>query len=103
MCRTDLGKVLTNAQNIAAQNCLLRVQEARQQKKKEAKKSDPPPSCFFFGCLSIFLHQKKTHFCRKRLCTVVCLCFVALVNTFPWICSILSTSAARFTHSLNYV
>ena len=48
----------------------------------------------FFCCLSLFLYPKKTIFCRKRLCTVASLCFVALVSTFPYRCSILSTSPA---------
>ena len=41
---------------------------------------------FFFCCLSLFLHN----FSQKRLCTVVSLCFVALVSTFPYICSVMS-------------
>ena len=37
---------------------------------------------------------RRRTFCRKRLCTTVSLCFVALVSTFPEISSISSASPA---------
>ena len=49
---------------------------------------------FFFCCQSIFLIPEECNFCRKRSCTIVSLCFVALVSTFPYICFILSVSPA---------
>ena len=41
-----------------------------------------------FRCLSLsLLTPEEDIFCRKRLCTIVSLCFFALVSTFPYICS----------------
>ena len=47
-------------------------------------------SFFFFVCLSSYTRRrrKKREKKKKLLCTVVSLCFVALVSTFPQICSI---------------
>ena len=33
--------------------------------------------------VSLLTPPKKTIFCRKRLCTILSLCFAALVSTFP--------------------
>ena len=55
--------------------------------------------CFLLLLLSVSLHPKKTIFCRKRSCTIVSLCSIALVSTFPQSCSILSALPA-VVHSL---
>ena len=58
-------------------------------KEEDSQKGAYVTSClaflisFFFRCLSIFSHLKKTIFCWKRLC------FAVYVSTFPWTCSIL--------------
>ena len=92
------------------------MQEDRQ-KKKEAKKRTDKKELMSVMFLNIFfLHQlllaspllrfilllssiyllapEEDFSYQKRLCTIIFLHFVALVSTFPWICSILSTSPA---------
>ena len=46
--------------------------------------------CFLLSLSVSLLTPEEDNFCRKRLCTVVSLCFVALVSTFPYICSVQS-------------
>ena len=51
------------------------------------------PSCLSSSLLPssfvvYLLAPKEDDICRKRSCTIVSLCFVALVSTFPQICSI---------------
>ena len=47
-----------------------------------------PLLCFLLLLLSVsLLAPEEDIFCRKRLCTIVSLCFVALVSTFPQIFS----------------
>ena len=43
---------------------------------------------------SVFLHPKKTIFVESARNVLLFPCFVALVSSFPYICSILSTSPA---------
>ena len=51
--------------------------------------------CFLLLWLSVsLLTPEEDNLCRNRSCAIVSLCFVALMNTLPWICSILSTSPA---------
>ena len=53
--------------------------DRQQKKKKEVNKIG-----FFFCCLSVVLHLKKT-ICRKRLCITVSVFFITLVSIFSLI------------------
>ena len=53
----------------------------------------------FVVCLSSCTRRRQFCCCRKRLCPVVSVCSAALVSTFPYICSVLSTSPAA-VHSV---
>ena len=59
--------------------------------------------CFLLLLLSgSLLTPEEDIIFRKRLCTIiVSLCFVALMRTFPWICSVLFCERHQqlFTHS----
>ena len=51
-----------------------------------------PLLCFLLLLLSVsLLTPGEDNFCRKRLYTIVSLCFVTLVSTFPQICSVYQT------------
>ena len=95
-------------------NGLLRVQEDRQTTKEEGSKEEnrregakcenmfqillvSPLLCFLLLLLSIYLLlPEEDNFCRSCSYIIVSLCFVALVSTFPQICSILSASSLVF-------
>ena len=55
-----------------------------------------PLLCFLLLLLSVpLLTPEEGNFCRKRLCTIVSLCFVALVTTFPWICHVVFSKKGK--------
>ena len=58
--------------------------------------------CFLLLLSVCLLTPGGDSLCRKLLCTIVSLCFIALVSTFPQICCVLSTSPA-VVHSFHWL
>ena len=59
-------------------------EEEEEEEEEESCLSSLLPSSF----VVYLLEPEEDNFCRKRSCTIDSLCFVALVSTFLYICSI---------------
>ena len=62
-----------------------------------------PLLCFLLIFVVYLLTPEEDNFCRKHLCTIVFLCFIALVSTFPKISPILSAVPAVVPSLLLFV